>query len=142
MRAQGTAGCWYGSAAGERPGGPLHPAARARVREITARIRPSDAAYGMMHGRAALGGLVMTSALALGAAACAPSASPARSPDDVSLVAGDGRRLGTAELVRGADWSVLVFMSRQCPCLAAHDERLRELATTFASRGVRFAAID
>jgi hypothetical protein len=95
-----------------------------------------------MHGRTALGGLVMTSALALGAAACAPSASPARSPDDVSLVAGDGRRLGTAELVRGADWSVLVFMSRQCPCLAAHDERLRELATTFASRGVRFAAID
>ena len=95
-----------------------------------------------LHSRTCLPSLLVTSVLALGAAACARSSTSARSAGDVSLVAADGHRSSEAELVGGADWSVLMFMSRQCPCLAAHDERLRELAATFAPRGVKFFAID
>jgi hypothetical protein len=58
------------------------------------------------------------------------------------LVTPDGRKETLADLVGGADWNVLVFISRDCPCVAAHDDRLRELATVFADRGVRFFAID
>lgn len=89
----------------------------------------------MRHVRA----LFATLALALVASACAGSA---HKPGEVSLVAADGHRFQTAELVGGAEWNVLVFTSRTCPCVAAHDERLRELATTFAPRGVKFVAID
>lgn len=86
--------------------------------------------------------LLVTAALALGAGACAGSSTSARSPGQVSLVAADGHRFDTAELVGGAEWNVLVFTSRECPCVAAHDDRLRELAATFAPRGVKFVAID
>ena len=86
--------------------------------------------------------LFMTAALALGAGACGGSSTSARSPGQVSLVGADGHRFDTAELVGGADWNVLVFTSRECPCVSAHDGRLRELAATFAPRGVKFVAID
>ncbi|MFI5298034.1 MAG: redoxin domain-containing protein [Polyangiales bacterium] len=79
--------------------------------------------------------------LALGVGCVRPSTA-APPTADVSLIAADGHRLETRELWSGADWTVLVFISRDCPCVAAHDARLRELAATFASRGVRFFAID
>jgi peroxiredoxin len=105
-------------------------------------LRSSMPASMTPYDRPLLRALFVTSALALGQAACARSMTPARSPEDVSLVATDGHRFNAAELVSGADWNVLVFISRDCPCLAAHDNRLRELATTFAPQGVKFIAID
>ncbi len=93
-------------------------------------------------GRPPLAALLVTSALAVGAEGCARTQPSSRPPDDVALVAADGHRFDTAELVGGADWNVVVFISRECPCLAAHDQRLRELATTFAPLGVKFVAID
>ena len=84
----------------------------------------------------------VTFALALGVAACARSTSTSEHPsEDVSLVAVDGHRLDTAQLVSGSDWTVLVFISRECPCVAAHNQRLGELAAAFAPR-VKFVAID
>jgi len=86
--------------------------------------------------------LVGAVTLALGAAACAGPTPAARSPVDGSLLTASGRQITTAQLVEEADWNVLVFISRECPCVAAHDERLRDLATAFGSRGVKFVAID
>jgi len=83
--------------------------------------------------------LILGSALALG---CTPPAMPPSSRAAVSLVAPDGRHLSETELVSGADLSVVIFISRDCPCVAAHDERLRDLAGTFAPMGVKFVAVD
>ena len=45
-------------------------------------------------------------------------------------------------LTAGAPWTVVVFFSAHCPCQQAHDERLRDLAATYAPRGVRFVLVD
>jgi len=42
----------------------------------------------------------------------------------------------------GAKLTVLEFFSHHCPCQEAHDPRLRELAQSYASRGVTFYAVD
>ena len=41
-----------------------------------------------------------------------------------------------------AKLTVVEFFSAHCPCQAAHDGRLRELARAYAARGVRFVAVD
>lgn len=46
------------------------------------------------------------------------------------------------ELAAHADVTVVTFFSRHCPCQAAHDERLRSLAATYAPKGVQFISID
>lgn len=80
-----------------------------------------------LHRSPCLRALLVSSAVALGAAGCARPSTSARSPGDVSLIAADGSHLNTAGLLGSADWGVLVFISRDCPCLAAHDARLRDL---------------
>ena len=46
------------------------------------------------------------------------------------------------ELAARAPVTVVTFFSQHCPCQAAHDERLRTLAITYAPKGVQFVAID
>ncbi len=94
--------------------------------------------------RRLLQALPLLAALAPVAAACRATLSPPASPrlQDISLLADDGRHLRTGDFLALADWTVLVFFSRECPCFAAHDSRLRELADTFAPRGVSFVAVD
>jgi peroxiredoxin len=74
-------------------------------------------------------------------AACAPPPrAPSRLPE-ATLLASDGpRRL--AELVRPGHVTVIEFFSAECPCQAAHDERLRALATAYRDRGVDVYAVD
>ncbi len=61
--------------------------------------------------------------------ACAP----ARAPKTTAPI---------SELASKADVTVVTFFSRHCPCQAAHDERLRALAATYAPKGVQFVSID
>ena len=74
-------------------------------------------------------------------AACAPpSRAPSRLPE-ATLLASDGpRRLD--EIVRPGRVTVIEFFSADCPCQAAHDARLRELAATYRGRGVDVIAVD
>ena len=76
---------------------------------------------------------------ALGACAPPPRA-PSRLPE-ATLLASDGpRRL--AEIVRPGRVTVIEFFSADCPCQAAHDARLRELAAAYRGRGVDVVAVD
>jgi thiol-disulfide isomerase/thioredoxin len=72
-------------------------------------------------------------------ASCASSA-PVHVASDGFLGTDDA----THELVpRGADrYTVLIFFSSDCHVLKAHDERIRQVATEYEGRGVRFFAVD
>ena len=84
-------------------------------------------------------GIALTIVIAIGA--CAPPArAPSRLPD-ATLLASDGpRRL--AEIVKPGHVTVIEFFSAECPCQAAHDARLRELAVAYQGRGVEVIAVD
>jgi peroxiredoxin len=73
-------------------------------------------------------------------AACAHRSSGPTQP--VSLAAVDGTDRAFVDLVSHAPWTVVVFVSAECPCMSAHHERLRELASAYESRGVAFLAVD
>ena len=86
--------------------------------------------------RAALFPLVFTAI-----AACSPPPrAPSRLPD-ATLLASDGQR-SLAELVQPGRVTVIEFFSADCPCQAAHDDRLRELAAAYRARGVDVYAVD
>lgn len=74
-------------------------------------------------------------ALLLGACGAQPQ-TPAK------LTSVDGTERAYRELVAAAPWTVLVFVSADCPCLGAHLDRLRALSATYAPRGVQFIAVD
>lgn len=74
-------------------------------------------------------------------AACAPAPrAPSRLPA-ATLLASDGAH-PLAEIVRPGRVTVIVFFSADCPCQAAHDARLRDLSSAYASRGVDVVAVD
>lgn len=81
-------------------------------------------------------------ALTLLTAGCGSPTPRAVSPDTVSLAPPDGPERSYPSLIASAPWTVLVFVSANCPCLDAHLERLRELSATYGPRGVQFVAID
>jgi len=64
------------------------------------------------------------------------------SPKDIVLTTADGARGELSTLAARAPFTVVVFISAECPCLHAHLGRLRELANTFGPRGVQFLAVD
>jgi len=78
-------------------------------------------------------------AFALLVAAC--SVVP-QTPDAAKLTSADGAVRDYKALVAAAPWTVLVFVSSECPCLEAHLGRLRELSATYTPRGVQFVAVD
>lgn len=77
---------------------------------------------------------------------CAPA--PALSPSTSAplarapLVAEDGASRSFEALAGDAPYTVLVFISADCPCLGAHLDRLRALHATYAPRGAQFFAVD
>ncbi len=76
-------------------------------------------------------------------AACGrPAAAPATPPAPPVLDAVDGSPASFADLTRRSPWTVVVFVSRSCPCVAAHWDRLEALAKTYQPRGVQFAVVD
>lgn len=79
---------------------------------------------------------------ALLAAGCAASPPPITSPGTATLTSADGAERAYREVVAAAPWTVLVFVSANCPCLDAHKARLAELAAAYAPRGVQFLAVD
>ena len=46
------------------------------------------------------------------------------------------------DLVRAHRFTVVIFYSATCPCFAAHVERLRQLVSDLAPRGIGFVAVD
>ena len=82
--------------------------------------------------------LLLASVLGLGACGHAAVA-PAR---DSTISSTDGTSARFQEYLARAPFTVLVFVSADCPCLTAHDERLRELFAVYAPRGIQFFAIE
>lgn len=72
--------------------------------------------------------LVAISIVAL--VACARPRTPDVAPDEVRA------------LTAGAKLTVVFFFSAHCPCQSAHDPRILALHARYASRGVRFVAVD
>lgn len=59
-----------------------------------------------------------------------------------TLTAQDGVGRPLQEIASKAPLTVLVFISADCPCLAAHLDRLRAMAATYSPRGVQFFGVD
>lgn len=78
-------------------------------------------------------------ALAL-AAACAPAAAPHVPAVDLQSTRGQVERFPSN--LASARWTVLVFLSADCPCFEAHEPRLAALARDYGSKGVRFLLVD
>lgn len=76
---------------------------------------------------------------ALSLAGCASRPAPATA---VALTSSGGAARAYRDLVAAAPYTVFVFVSADCPCLDAHLERLREIATAYRARGVQFVAVD
>ena len=78
-------------------------------------------------------------ALAL-AAACAPATTPHVPVVDLQNTRGEVERFPST--LSGARWTVLVFLSADCPCFEAHEPRLAALARDYDTKGVRFLLVD
>jgi hypothetical protein len=72
--------------------------------------------------------------------ACATNPKAPLAPPGRKLDGTDGR--AHAITPEGAAYVVLIFFSPGCHVLALHDERIRQLATEYEPRGVKFFAVD
>jgi peroxiredoxin len=61
---------------------------------------------------------------------------------DLALEATSGPSQRLRQTVAGAPFTVLVFFSDSCPCMAAHDRGLIELAQAYRARGVQVFLVD
>lgn len=61
---------------------------------------------------------------------------------NLTLEATNGRALELRPTVGAARLTVFVFFSAHCPCMAAHDDRLRQLASGYQARDVQFFLVD
>jgi peroxiredoxin len=61
---------------------------------------------------------------------------------NLALEATDGRTLELRPTVGGARFTVLIFFSAHCPCMAAHDDRVSQLASAYQARDVQFFLVD
>lgn len=66
----------------------------------------------------------------------------AHAPPPPSLVGVDGSRRSLTDLTRRAPWTVVMFVSSTCPCMASHRDPLEDLAAAYAPRGVQFLAVE
>ena len=60
----------------------------------------------------------------------------------VVFVTPEGERVDPPALLDRARWTVLVFYSPTCHCVAAHEGRLAALQASYAGRGVQFFWVD
>jgi hypothetical protein len=77
--------------------------------------------------------------IALATTSCASSRTAAA---PVVFVAPGGELVEPPALLSRARWTVLVFFSPDCHCVAAHEGRLRELEAEYRGRGVQFFWVD
>ncbi len=84
--------------------------------------------------------LALALCLQLGCANASPR--PASPLPAVPLVATTGERVEVSDVARGSSLTVLVFFSRRCACLAAHEDRLRAFYGAYAPRGVKVVLVD
>jgi len=82
------------------------------------------------------------SLLALCATLFACSGRRAVAPHEVTLTTAEGARQELARLAAAAPFTVVVFVSAECPCLHAHLARLRTLAAEYGPKGVQFVGVD
>jgi hypothetical protein len=81
-------------------------------------------------------------AFVLACASCATHAAAATLVPSVPLAGQQGAPLDARALAADAAFTVFVFFSPDCHCLAQHEPRLRELDATFRPLGVRFFMVD
>ncbi len=62
--------------------------------------------------------------------------------EPIAFVTPEGERLDPPALLARARWTVLVFYSPTCHCVAAHEGRLAALQTKYAGRAVQFFWVD
>lgn len=108
------------------------------------RLRATNAPRAPRSSRGSLLGSFLWSALfttlLATAAACAPSAPPA--VPALTVARADGNDVAFPKALEDAPYTVLVFYAHACPCFHVHDDRIRALASTYESRGVRFYVVD
>jgi len=80
-------------------------------------------------------------AFPLSSLGCAPRA-PLRFPEQVTLVGDDGRARDLSREVSQSELTVFVFFAEDCPCVSAHEPRLKELWEMFEPQGVRIFLVD
>lgn len=86
--------------------------------------------------------LLLLASVLLAACVRAP-ASPSAAPlNGATLVASDGGAKALDAITAHAPYTVMVFISAECPCLDAHLDRLRALHGAYADKGVQFFAVD
>jgi len=66
----------------------------------------------------------------------------AHAPPPATLVGVDGSRRSLTDFTHRAPWTVVMFVSSTCPCMASHRDPLEDLAAAYAPRGVRFLAVE
>ena len=95
----------------------------------------------MGHLPKALGLLSLLGALTAG---CASPPRPAAlsSEGALTLAGSDGRPHTIADELRQATLTVFVFYSETCPCMQAHEPRLKQLFSSFSRRGVAFRLVN
>jgi hypothetical protein len=84
--------------------------------------------------------ILRTSLLCLSLVTAAPAA-PVELPN-LTLEATSGARVELRPALRASRFTVFVFFSAQCPCMAAHDERLVQLARSYQPGDVQFFLVD
>jgi peroxiredoxin len=81
-------------------------------------------------------------ALACARPAAVSSPSSVAPVGDLVLIAKDGAPSSLRDISAKAPFTVLVFISPECPCLASHLDRLRSIEEAYAPRGVQVFAVD
>jgi peroxiredoxin len=83
------------------------------------------------------------SLLLLALATSASSAPPAEPVvPNLTLAATNGRSVEIRPALGAARFTVFIFFSAQCPCMAAHDDRVKQLARSYPPGDVQFFLVD
>ncbi len=74
----------------------------------------------------------------------APTSASASEPTlpNLALEATNGRTLELRPTVSAARFTVFIFFSAHCPCMAAHDDRVSQLASAYPARDVQLFLVD
>ena len=86
--------------------------------------------------------LVFTAVCALSAVALAESPAIGAAAPDFQLTTLDGKSFSLASEAKAHKAVVVMFISTQCPYSNAYNDRMRDMASAYASKGVVFAGLN
>jgi len=86
--------------------------------------------------------LVFTAVCALSAVALAESPAIGAAAPDFQLTTLDGKSFSLASEAKSHKAVVVMFISTQCPYSNAYNDRMRDMASAYASKGVVFAGLN